>query len=133
MSVSEITMLERRALREMLAKFLRVLGVVAACFVALALAAMACISTLTLYYDDIEPGEGLAAVVERSPYLTPRDIGVEAAVARMPPEWLPERHGTVGGIMANRGVELFFIHPRFNITVLLDGRDRVLIKHPTWE
>ena len=94
---------------------------------------MALVATTAGYYDSITVGEPLADVLDRSPLLEPREIGVEAAVGAMPVSWLPERTGTVGGIRAARGVALEFLHPAFVITVILDDQDRVLIKHPSYE
>lgn len=124
---------EPRAFRGVLPKFLRVIGFVVACYIALALAAMACMATVSGYYQSIEPGEKLEAVLERSPWLEARDIGLMTAVRAMPPAWLPERTGTVGGVSGARGVALEFLHPWFTITLILDDRDQVLIKHPTYE
>lgn len=124
---------EPRAFRGLLPKLLRVIGFVVACYLAFLLAAMACMATVSGYYDDIEPGEPLSVVLERSPGLDPREIGVMSAVYAMPPSWLPERTGTVGGIAGARGVALEFLHPAFTITLILDDRDRVLIKYPSYE
>lgn len=124
---------EPRAFRGVLPKFLRVVGFVVACYLAVALAGLACVATVAGYYDRIEPGERLEAILERSPWLEPREIGLMTAVRTMPPSWLPERTGTVGGVSGARGVALEFLLPAFTITLILDDRDRVLIKHPTYE
>lgn len=96
-------------------------------------AMLACAATTRSYYDDIRLDERLDALLDRRPQLATRDIGVAAAVAAIPPAALPERTGTVGGIRAARGVELYFLDPLFNITVILDDHDRILIKHPSFE
>ncbi|MGG7566407.1 hypothetical protein ACQ5SO_09630 [Rhodovulum sp. DZ06] len=126
-------MIDIRATRFVIGKWLKVLTFLTACFVVLTLGAFGCIATVAGYYDSIHVGETLSEAVEDMPHVTARDIGVTAGVAAMPRNWLPERTGTVGGIRAHRGVELYLFHPAFNITVLLDDRDRVLIKHPSYE